>query len=97
MYNKAVSQVNLKESVLTVDCIRLETPTGRKLNDVIRPCFELYKSSGFKRVDLVVCKAQKCLKEGVIELAKEVGIDNFNVVVSPTMMGTFSKKGTLVK
>lgn len=49
LYTKAISKVELNSSTLNIECIRLATPNGKDMKNIIKPCFLLYKLTGFKK------------------------------------------------
>ena len=92
LYTKAISKVKLNSSTLNIECIRLATPNGTDMKNIMKPCFLLYKSTGFEKINIIVCKAQKCFKRNMEELAKELCIDNMEVIVAESLSGVLDKK-----
>ena len=97
LFNKAVSMVDTDECTFSIDCIRLETPNGKNMKQVMEPCFNLYKATKFKKIDLIVAKAQKCFKENMEELKEQVHLDNMDVIVTDNINGIFNKNLPYIK
>lgn len=97
LYNKAVSMVDTNECTFSIDCIRLETPNWKSMKKVMEPCFNLYKLTKFKKINLIVVKAQKCFKKNMEDLKNQVQLDNMDVIVTDNLNGIFDKKLPYIK
>jgi len=77
-YQKKVSSINASEFVLEFDCRDLDVVTQQMI-PTLESCLELYKSSGFKKVEVGISKSA-IISMQLNRLAKKVGLDNFEVV-----------------
>lgn len=77
-YQKKVSSINANEFVLEFDCRDLNVVTQQMI-PTLESCLELYKSSGFKKVEVGISKSA-IISMQLNRLAKNVGLDNFEVI-----------------
>lgn len=69
-YNKAIAKVNPAQSTLNITTTNLAV-SSKDMQDILKGCIELYKSTGFKKV-VMICGDNVIVKMQLQRLAKEV-------------------------
>lgn len=77
-YQLKLSSVNTSEFVLQFDCRDLDVVTKEMIPD-LENCLALYKSSGFKKVEVGI-KKSAIISMQLKRLASNVGLTQFEVV-----------------
>lgn len=77
-YQLKLSSVNTSEFVLEFDCRDLDVVTKEMIPD-LENCLALYKSSGFKKVEVGI-KKSAIISMQLKRLASNVGLTTFEVV-----------------
>lgn len=77
-YNQNINSIQAAQYELRFDCLSLEIVT-QDMVPHLQGCFELYKSSGFKKV-VVEIKKNAIIKMQLNRIAKNAGLDAFEVV-----------------
>ena len=77
-YQQKVSSINASEFILEFDCRDLDVVTKEMIPD-LENCLTLYKSSGFKKVEVGI-KKSAIISMQLKRLANNVGLTTFEVI-----------------
>ncbi|MFS0674432.1 hypothetical protein [Ornithinibacillus sp. 179-J 7C1 HS] len=77
-YQSKVASINASEFVLEFDCRDLDVVT-KAMIPTLENCLQLYKSSGFKKVEVGISKSA-IISMQLKRLANNVGLTNFEVI-----------------
>ncbi|MDX8044410.1 hypothetical protein SH601_00285 [Gracilibacillus sp. S3-1-1] len=78
-YQKQIGSISTFSYVLEIDCREIKT-VNPQLNQKLACSFELFKRSGFKKIDFQLSE-QSIIKPLIDETAKQVALPNYQLTI----------------